>query len=62
MSMSKMNLINKQKRTIIFDFIILYIKYMFGIKLNYYDKYLDSILDEYDYIYEYKKDWKRRYE
>lgn len=57
-----MYFLGKTRQRIIFDFIKLYFKCMFTEKLNYYDKELISIIDEYDYILEYKKEWRKRYD
>ena len=41
-------------------FNIYYLKKCFCIPLNFLDKQIGNIFDEYSYYYEFRKDWKKR--
>lgn len=56
-----MYFLGRTRQRFIFDYIRLYIKCMFTSKLSTWDKELIDIIDEYDYIYEYRKEWKNEY-
>lgn len=45
---------------LVIDIIIFYFKLMFNIKLNYYDLRIKDMLEEYDFLLDYRKEWKKR--
>lgn len=54
-----MYFIGKENQRMVFEIICFYIKCMFKSKINRYEKTILEILDEYNYILEYKKEWSK---
>lgn len=55
-----MKIVYRENTWLIFRFILYYFKCCFGFKLNFLDKQVEGILEEYNYYYDFKNDWKKR--